>query len=423
MRKDIFTIKGPSRLSGTLRVSGSKNAALPILAATLLTEKSCLTNVPRLKDVSVLLEVLAYCGVRAMVREDGAILLDTSSAESVEAPYTLLSKMRASFLVLGPLIARFGHARVALPGGCAIGSRPVDLHLKALEALGAEIVCENGVVIASAPHGLKGAEFYFSIKSVGATENALMAAVLAQGTTVLHNAACEPEVVSLADALNSCGARISGQGTDTIVIEGVSSLEPLSYDIIPDRIEAGTFLIAAVMTQGDITLTHVIPDHVNALLNILRSMHADVIIGEHTIRIIMDKRPAPFELVTEVYPGFSTDLQAQMIALACVCDGVSIIQENVFENRMMHVPELVRMGAHINLRGNIAMVTGQPYLQGAEVVASDLRASAALLLAGLVAQGETQISEIYHMDRGYVCVEERFRSLGVPVTRMQKYFM
>lgn len=416
---EVIRVRGSGKLQGSLAVSGSKNASLPILAASLLAQRSTFNNIPHLKDVGVLLELLSTFGMLVTFNDQGKLQLDASHLQSKEAPYVLLSKMRASFLVLGPLLARFGHARVALPGGCAIGSRPVDLHLKALEAMGAEIKLENGVVVASAPEGLRGVEFRFDMVSVGATENAMMAAVLAKGTSTLHHVAREPEVIALAEALIQSGVNIQGHGTETMVIEGRDTLEAIEYTIIPDRIEAGTFLIAAVMTQGDIKLTQVNPAHLEALLVILKQIGAKVTCGADWIHLTMDRRPSAFELVTEIYPGFSTDLQAQMMALACICEGTSIIKEGIFENRMMHVPELVRMGADIRLVGNVAIVTGRARLNGAEVVASDLRAAAALLLAGLVADGVTEIASVQHMDRGYVNVEERFRSLKADVQRIR----
>lgn len=416
-RREIIRVDGCARLHGTLATTGSKNASLPILAASLLVENSVLSNVPRLKDVRVLLELLSTFGVRVHFRENGDLYLDSSRLQSVEAPYSLLSKMRASFLVLGPLLARNGLARVALPGGCAIGSRPVDLHLKVLEALGAHIELENGVVVAVAPNGLRGAEYRFETVSVGASENAIMAAVLAEGTTILHHVAREPEVVALAEALNQSGAKIQGHGSDTLVIEGVTSLQDMNYRVIPDRIEAGTFLIAAAMTQGELTLTNTNPAHLEPLLSVLKAVGANISSGETWVRLEMNHRPKAFEVVTEIHPGFSTDLQAQMMALACVCEGSSVIREGIFENRMMHVPEFVRMGADIRLVGNVAIVAGKTLLQGAEVVASDLRAAASLVLAGLVSHGKTEVSSVYHLDRGYVYFEERLRALGANVQR------
>lgn len=418
---EVIQVRGKARISGNLVVSGSKNASLPILIASLITPSAQLSNVPRLKDVGVLLELLSTFGMQVHFNADGALHLEASQLISAEAPYSLLSKMRAAFLVLGPLLARFGHARVALPGGCAIGSRPVDLHLKVLEALGAQVVLENGVVVAHAPNGLHGTEFRFESVSVGATENAIMAAVLASGTTVLHHVAREPEIVSLAEALNQCGAKISGHGSDTITIIGVDELSPMNYQIIPDRIEAGTYLIAATMTRGDVTLTQVNCQHLESLLMVLKGTGAQITCGDDSVRLVMNQRPKAFELTTEIYPGFSTDLQSQMMALACICDGESVIREGIFENRMMHVPELVRMGADIRLLGQVAVIHGRERLQGAEVVATDLRAAAALILAGLVSDGVTEVSDVHHLDRGYVHVEERFRSLGADIQRVRQW--
>lgn len=417
MSEEFFEIRQADRLSGSLAISGSKNTALPVLAATLLTSQSSIRNVPMLQDVRVLLELLATLGARVFFEGPGHIGVDASSLNGEEAPYALLRQMRAAFLVLGPLLARLGKARVALPGGCAIGSRPVDLHLKVLEALGAELSLEHGMVVASAPKGLRGAEFRFDFVSVGATENAMMAAVCAEGSTILHHVSAEPEVIALAEALNAAGARIQGHGSDTLVIEGVDALGPLHYEIIPDRLEAGTFLIAATMVGGDITLTDVQPAHLDALLSLLRSCGAEIEEGPCSLRLRMQGRPGPFELVTEVYPGFPTDLQAQMLALACVADGQSVIQERIFENRMMHVPELIRMGANVRLLGNTAIISGQPHLQGAEVAAPDLRAAAALILAGLVSAGPTRVQKLHHVRRGYVAFDERLRSLGAHVYR------
>lgn len=409
---------GGKRLEGSVAVSGSKNASLPLLAASLLADESVLEGVPQLKDVEVLLQLLSTLGVHVGFSEGGRIHLNARQLVAVEAPYSLLSKMRAAFLVLAPLLARMGEARVALPGGCAIGARPVDLHLKVLQAMGAHIVLENGVVVASAPHGLRGAEYRFEMVSVGATETAIMAAVLAQGVSVFHHVAREPEVVALADALNQAGARIAGQGTDTITVQGVSALAPIHARVIPDRIEAGTFLIAAAMTQGDVTLSQVVPAHIEALLSVLKEVGASVTVEREKVRVVMERRPRAFELLTEIYPGFPTDLQSPMMTLACISEGQSVIREGIFENRMMHAPELLRMGADIRLLGNTALIRGVPSLQGAQVVASDLRAGASLLLAGLAASGTTDVYAVHHIDRGYVFIEERFNRLGGRLKRM-----
>ena len=417
MQKIVVT--GGARLEGDVRISGAKNAVLPILCATLLADAPVrITNVPRLHDVFTTAKLLAGLGA-GIVHEGDAMTVDPRSVNSHIAPYELVKTMRASVLVLGPLLAKFGDAEVSLPGGCAIGSRPVDLHIKGLQALGAEISVDHGFIKARSNGRLKGARHVFELVSVGATENVLMAAALAEGTTVLENAAMEPEIVDLADCLVAMGARIEGAGTSRIVIEGVDALQGCEHAVIADRIETGTFLVAAAMTGGRVTATHARPDTLDAVLDKLREAGADISIDGDRITLDMQgRRPRAVNLTTAPHPAFPTDMQAQFMALDCVADGVGVINETIFENRFMHVNELVRLGADIRVDGHTAVVRGSEALSGAPVMATDLRASASLILAGLVADGDTVIDRIYHLDRGYENIEAKLSALGASIRRI-----
>ena len=417
MQKIVVT--GGARLAGEVRISGAKNAVLPILCATLLADAPVrITNVPRLHDVFTTAKLLAGLGA-GIVHQGDAMTVDPRSVNSHIAPYELVKTMRASVLVLGPLLAKFGDAEVSLPGGCAIGSRPVDLHIKGLQALGAEISVDHGFIKARSNGRLKGARHVFELVSVGATENVLMAAALAEGTTVLENAAMEPEIVDLADCLIAMGARIEGAGTSRIVIEGVEALHGCEHAVIADRIETGTFLVAAAMTGGRVTTTHARPDTLDAVLDKLREAGADIAIDGDRITLDMQgRRPRAVNLTTAPHPAFPTDMQAQFMALDCVADGVGVINETIFENRFMHVNELVRLGADIRVDGHTAVVRGVEQLSGAPVMATDLRASASLILAGLVADGDTVIDRIYHLDRGYENIEAKLSALGAGIRRV-----
>ena len=412
-------VTGGARLTGEVRISGAKNAVLPILCATLLADAPVrITNVPRLHDVFTTAKLLAGLGA-GIVHQGDAMTVDPRSVNSHIAPYELVKTMRASVLVLGPLLAKFGDAEVSLPGGCAIGSRPVDLHIKGLQALGAEISVDHGFIKARSNGRLKGARHVFELVSVGATENVLMAAALAEGTTVLENAAMEPEIVDLADCLIAMGARIEGAGTSRIVIEGVEALHGCEHAVIADRIETGTFLVAAAMTGGRVTTTHARPDTLDAVLDKLREAGADIAIDGDRITLDMQgRRPRAVNLTTAPHPAFPTDMQAQFMALDCVADGVGVINETIFENRFMHVNELVRLGADIRVDGHTAVVRGSDALSGAPVMATDLRASASLILAGLVADGDTVIDRIYHLDRGYENIEAKLSALGASIRRI-----
>ena len=416
MQKIVVT--SGARLAGEVRISGAKNAVLPILCATLLADAPVrITNVPRLHDVFTTAKLLAGLGA-GIVHQGDAMTVDPRSVNSHIAPYELVKTMRASVLVLGPLLAKFGDAEVSLPGGCAIGSRPVDLHIKGLQALGAEISVDHGFIKARSNGRLKGARHVFELVSVGATENVLMAAALAEGTTVLENAAMEPEIVDLADCLIAMGARIEGAGTSRIVIEGVEALHGCEHAVIADRIETGTFLVAAAMTGGRVTTTHARPDTLDAVLDKLREAGADIAIDGDRITLDMQgRRPRAVNLTTAPHPAFPTDMQAQFMALDCVADGVGVINETIFENRFMHVNELLRLGADIRVDGHTAVVRGVEKLGGAPVMATDLRASASLILAGLVADGETTIDRIYHLDRGYENIEAKLSALGAGIRR------
>ena len=417
MQKIVVT--SGARLAGEVRISGAKNAVLPILCATLLADAPVrITNVPRLHDVFTTAKLLAGLGA-GIVHQGDAMTVDPRSVNSHIAPYELVKTMRASVLVLGPLLAKFGDAEVSLPGGCAIGSRPVDLHIKGLQALGAEISVDHGFIKARSNGRLKGARHVFERVSVGATENVLMAAALAEGTTVLENAAMEPEIVDLADCLIAMGARIEGAGTSRIVIEGVEALHGCEHAVIADRIETGTFLVAAAMTGGRVTTTHARPDTLDAVLDKLREAGADIAIDGDRITLDMQgRRPRAVNLTTAPHPAFPTDMQAQFMALDCVADGVGVINETIFENRFMHVNELVRLGADIRVDGHTAVVRGSDALSGAPVMATDLRASASLILAGLVADGDTVIDRIYHLDRGYENIEAKLSALGASIRRI-----
>jgi UDP-N-acetylglucosamine 1-carboxyvinyltransferase len=414
---DYIEIEGGVQLHGHVRVSGAKNAALPIIASLLLTTgETRLRNVPRVRDVVTFGQVLQALG--AKIRTAGLeLVIDTAGIDRFEAPYELVKTMRASFLVLGPLLARYGQARVSLPGGCAIGARPVNLHLKGLEALGAHLELTEGYVNAYAGQ-LRGTTIALPSPTVTGTENIMMAAVLAKGTTVVENAACEPEVVNLAEALRRMGADVRGAGSPRLVIEGVPRLEPAVHDIIPDRIEAGTFLVAGAITGGDVTVDGCQPEHLTALLERLRGIGAGVEVGADWVRVSGVERARPIDIITAPYPGFATDMQAQMMALLTRAEGRSVISETVFENRYMHAAELCRMGAEIRLEGADAVVTGVPRLRGAPVMATDLRASAGLILAGLAATGITTVSRVYHLDRGYEQIEVKLAALGAKIRRL-----
>jgi len=412
-----LSIHGGVPLSGEVRVAGAKNAALPILTAALLSASPLrIANVPNLNDVRTMIQLLQRMGVKAR-RDQRGIDLDASSVTDPVAPYELVKTMRASVLALGPLTARFGEARVSLPGGCAIGERPVDLHIKGLEAMGAEVSIDAGYIHARAKR-LKGARVFMDTVTVTGTENLMMAASLAEGETVLENAAREPEVVDLARCLIAMGARIRGHGTDEIVVEGVERLNGADYTVMADRIEAGTFLAAAAATGGSVTLTHAPVESLDAIIDKLREAGAEVKTSGDTVRLAMPRRARSVSVRTAPYPGFPTDMQAQFIALNCVAEGTAFVTETIFENRFMHVQELRRLGARIEIEGNTAFVHGVDRLAGARVMATDLRASASLVIAGLVAEGETVIDRIYHLDRGYERIEERLGRLGARIARV-----
>jgi UDP-N-acetylglucosamine 1-carboxyvinyltransferase len=415
---DKLIINGGKRLKGDVTVSGSKNASLPIcIAAVLAAGASTITNVPRLRDISTTAKLLESLGA-TIGRQGNSMRIDAATINTVEATYDLVKTMRASVLVLGPLLARFGRARVSLPGGCAIGARPIDQHLKGLKALGAEIRLEHGYVEAIAKKGLTGARINFDISTVGGTEHLMMAAAVAKGETVLENAAREPEIADLADYLNRMGARIEGAGTDTIRIQGVSELTAADYEVMPDRIEAGTFMCAAAITGGDVKIRGMKLEHLDALSFKLMDAGVDIVNRDGVVRVKGPKRPHAVNIKTRPYPGFPTDMQAQFMALMCVADGASVISENIFENRFMHVSELQRFGADITVEGNSATVKGVKQLSGAPVMATDLRASACLVLAGLAAEGTTEIQRIYHLDRGYEHIETKLAGLGADIQRV-----
>ncbi|HBP30687.1 MAG: UDP-N-acetylglucosamine 1-carboxyvinyltransferase [Advenella sp.] len=416
---DKLRIVGGRRLDGEITISGAKNAALPILCAALLTaEPVTLRNVPQLNDISTTVRLLADLGVKITQEAGGIVHLQADQITNLEASYELVKTMRASILVLGPLLTRFGQAKVSLPGGCSIGQRPVDQHIKGLTALGADIAVEHGFVVASATR-LKGASIVTDMVTVGGTEQFLMAAALAEGQTVLENAAREPEVVDLAEMLISMGARISGHGTDRIVIDGVERLHGTDYTVVPDRIEAGSFLCAVGATGGDIMLRNAAPDTMGATLDKLIDAGLTIQTGADWIRASMQTRPKAVGFRTREYPGFPTDMQAQLLALNTVAVGTAFVVENIFENRYMHVPELMRMGADIELDGHTAVINGVQQLMGAQVMATDLRASASLVIAGLAATGETIIDRIYHLDRGYEKMEDKLQAVGADIQRLR----
>jgi len=417
---DKLIIKGMNPINGEVSISGAKNAVLPMLCASVMASDGCVTikNVPHLHDVTTTVRLLSQMGVTVTMDEQMNIELDSSTMDNFYAPYDLVKTMRASILVLGPLLAKFGLAKVSLPGGCAIGTRPVEMHLDALVKMGANIDINNGYISANC-NQLIGTDITFPQTTVTGTENLLMASSLAKGKTTIFNAAKEPEVVDLANFLNLMGASISGEGTDIIEVEGVDTLKGIAYNALPDRIETGTFLVAAAITGGNITIKGAIPSHVEIIINKLKEAGAEINITESTISLNMNtKRPKSVNIETGPYPLFPTDMQAQLTALNTIASGTSIIKENIFENRFMHVQEMSRMGADIKLDKNCAIVTGRERLVGAQVMATDLRASASLILAGLAAEGVTEIERIYHIDRGYDCIEEKLKQLGADILRV-----
>lgn len=414
-------IKGGQQLRGTVRVEGAKNAVLPILAASLLASegKSVITNVPPLADVYTINEVLRHMKAR-VIFNDQKVIVDSTGVLTTEAPFEFVSKMRASVLVLGPLLTRYGHAKVAMPGGCAIGSRPIDLHLKGFEAMGASVELGHGYVEVKTPNNgrLKGAKIYLDMPSVGATENIMMAATLAEGTTIIENSAKEPEIVDLANYLNKMGAQVVGAGTETIRIEGVNYLKGTEHTTIPDRIEAGTFMVAAAITGGDVVIQDAISEHLRPVIAKLEEMGVTIQQVENGLRIIGPKRLKTTDIKTLPHPGFPTDMQSQMMALMLYAEGTSIITETVFENRFMHIEEFRRMNAKVKVEGRSVIIEGPSEIQGAEVTATDLRAAAALILAGLAAKGTTEVLELYHLDRGYVDFVKKLATLGANITRL-----
>jgi UDP-N-acetylglucosamine 1-carboxyvinyltransferase len=416
---DKLLITGGNRLTGDVRISGAKNAALPILAATLLArEPVTVGNVPHLQDVTTTIALLGHMGAQITVGDYMQVEVDASGIRNYEAPYDLVKTMRASILVLGPTLARFGEAIVSLPGGCAIGARPVNLHIEGLQAMGADVVVENGFIHATARR-LRGAQLILDMVTVTGTENLMMAATLAEGETVIENAAREPEIVDLANFLNAMGAKISGAGSDTIIIEGVDALHGATYNVMPDRIETGTFLVAAAVTGGRVRARDTDPTVIDAVLHKLTEAGASISTGEDWIELDMQgRRPQAVDIHTDPYPAFPTDMQAQFCTLNAVAEGVGVVTETVFENRFMHVPELQRMGADIRLEGNTAICRGRRQLKGAPVMATDLRASASLVIAGLVADRDTLVDRIYHVDRGYQNIEEKLSALGARIRRV-----
>ena len=419
---DYFQIRGGMPLQGRIPISGAKNAALPILSATLLTDKvSKLSNVPHLNDIMTMVELLGALGADVAIDESMALQVSAAQLNNQRAPYELVKTMRASILVMGPLLARFGKAEVSFPGGCAIGSRPVDLHLKGFEAMGASIDVRDGYIVATTESGLKGCDFTFDTVTVGGTENLLMAAVLAEGRTVLRNAAREPEITDLVAFLRGMGAVIEGDDTSTLVINGVSELGASHYSVMPDRIEAGTFLVAAAATRGCITVENANAEHLGIVLEKLRDAGVDVSVDGNTITADMTEgQLTSVDLITAPYPGFPTDMQAQFTALNVVAEGVGRITETIFENRLMQAHEMSRMGANITVDGHSVIIRGKSSIDGAPVMASDLRASASLVIAGLAAQGETQIDRIYHIDRGYERIEEKLQAVGADIVRRSR---
>ncbi|AEV21055.1 UDP-N-acetylglucosamine 1-carboxyvinyltransferase [Geobacillus sp. G4] len=414
-------VRGGNRLSGTVKVEGAKNAVLPVIAATLLATKgtSTIHDVPALSDVYTISEVLRYLGADVHIADE-TVTVDATGPLTVEAPFEYVRKMRASVLVMGPLLARNGRARVALPGGCAIGSRPIDQHLKGFEAMGASVKVGNGFIDAEVNGRLRGAKIYLDFPSVGATENIMMAAVLAEGTTVIENCAKEPEIVDLANFLNAMGAKVRGAGTGTIRIEGVDELVGTTHTVIPDRIEAGTFMVAAAITGGNVLVQGAVPEHLGSLIAKLEEMGVTVIEEESGLRVIGPEKLKAVDIKTMPYPGFPTDMQSQMMALLLKAEGTSMITETVFENRFMHVEEFRRMNADIKIEGRSVIINGPCQLQGAEVAATDLRAAAALILAGLAADGYTRVTELRHLDRGYVRFHEKLAALGADIERVRE---
>jgi UDP-N-acetylglucosamine 1-carboxyvinyltransferase len=417
---DKLLITGGTRLNGEIRVSGAKNAALPIIAATLLTaDPVTVRNLPHLNDITTMIELLGCMGVDVTVGEDMSVEVCAGNIKNCTAPYELVKTMRASILVLGPLLAHFGEANVSLPGGCAIGSRPVDLHIRGLEAMGAVIDVSDGYIRARSDGRLKGARIFFDTVTVTGTENILMAGTLAEGTSIIENAAKEPEVVDLAKCLIAMGAKIAGAGTDTITVEGVERLHCADYSVLPDRIEAGTYLVAAAITGGRVKLRDVDPKTLDAVLIKLREAGAEITHGEDWIVLDMHgARVKAVNITTAPYPAFPTDMQAQFTALNAIAEGVGTVEETVFENRFMHINELERMGANARIKGNTVVISGCDKLTGAPVMATDLRASASLVLAGLIADGDTLVDRIYHIDRGYECIEEKLQQLGATIKRV-----
>lgn len=416
---DAFKINGGQPLRGEVKISGAKNAALPILMAALLSDTpTVISNVPRLNDINTTIKLMSQLGAKVEWLDDDKLLIDATAIDQFVASYELVKTMRASILVLGPLLARFGHAEVSLPGGCAIGARPVNLHIHGLKLMGADIDVENGYIVAKNEGRLKGATIFMDTVSVTGTENLMMAAALADGTTVIENAAREPEIVDLAEYLISMGAKISGAGTDTLIIEGVETLSGSEYRVMPDRIETGTFLVAAAVTGGDVTCQNTDPSALDAVLSKLQEAGAELSYGEDWIRIIMKDKPKAVNVKTAPHPAFPTDMQAQFVALNVIAEGAATVTETIFENRFMHVPELQRMGADIHLEGNTAVIKGVDHLTGAQVMATDLRASASLVIAGLVATTETQVDRIYHIDRGYHKIEDKLQALGADIVRI-----
>jgi len=416
-----LVIHGGNPLQGTVRVSGAKNAVLPIIVASMLaTTESTLQEIPQLDDVHTVCEVISSLGVKIDSSQEGTLVIDAANLDSFSAPYDLVRRMRASFLVMGPLLARKRRGKISLPGGCSIGARPIDLHLKAFEAMGAKVNLENGYIEASVPEGLKGAQIYLDFPSVGATENILMAASMAEGRTVLENAAEEPEIVDLATYLNSMGANIRGAGTNIIRIEGVKELHGAVHSVIPDRIEAGTFMVGAAMTGGNVYVENALSEHLKPLVSKLKEVGAIVEEDIDGIRVIGKSPLRPTDIKTLPYPGFPTDMQAQFMALTTICQGTSVITETVFENRFMHVDEFKRMGAKIRIEGRSAIVEGVRALEGCQVNATDLRAGAALVLAGLVALGETEVGYLHHIDRGYDHLVLKLQRLGADIVRVNK---
>lgn len=412
---DKLVVNGSKELSGSVEISGAKNAVLPLMAATLLTEgEHTINRVPDLKDTRTFLNLLEMLGAKSTYN-NGDLLVDSSNINSIEAPYDLVKTMRASFYVMGPLLGRFGEARVSLPGGCAWGPRPVDYHLKGFEKLGAEIILEKGYIIARAKK-LKGAQIHFDIPSVGATANILMASVLAEGKTQITNAAIEPHIVQLCKVLNEMGAHIEGVGSNILIVNGVEKLSPMNVETIPDMIEAGTFLIAGA-TLGNITLKKVDPTHLNIVIRKLEQAGCELVVNDNSITVNKCDKLQPVDMTTDVHPGFPTDLQAQWVALMSVANGSSHVTDTIYHDRFAHVPELTRLGADISLNKNMALIRGPKKLKGAQVMSTDIRASASLLIGALIAEGESEISRIYHIDRGYEKIEEKFKLLGADIRR------